>query len=172
MFANKQLFKYQSACMHVFIAVKSVAHIDGLAQEKRNSITNALGLRLFCNNPSILRCKVLCHHPREVHVAPEIQTKTRNEQTIQIYIYKHKRNKEHNKKTGKHANKQKSKTLMGIPQSMTALLSSQGLALSVMVLVHAMTKYVGVINPMGIRTIRSQKSKHYRCHYFSIRPWW
>ena len=28
-------------------------HIDGLVQEKRNSIANALELRLFCINPSI-----------------------------------------------------------------------------------------------------------------------
>ena len=32
-----------------------VRHIDGLVQERRNSIANALELRLFCTNPSILR---------------------------------------------------------------------------------------------------------------------
>ena len=29
------------------------SHIDGLMQERRNSIANALGLRLSCTNPSI-----------------------------------------------------------------------------------------------------------------------
>ena len=94
--------------MHVFIAVKSVAHIDGLVQEKRNAIANALALRLSCTNLLILRCKELCHHPREVHVAPEIQTKTRNEQTIQMQTKnkRHKRNKQHSEQTGKQTNKQ------------------------------------------------------------------
>ena len=32
----------------------SMHHIDGLMQERRNSIANALELRLSCNNPSIL----------------------------------------------------------------------------------------------------------------------
>ena len=33
---------------------QSSHHIDGLVQERRNSIANALELRLSCTNPSIL----------------------------------------------------------------------------------------------------------------------
>ena len=40
-------------------------HIDGLVQERRNSIVNALELRLPCTNPSISR-----HHPPFL---PELQ---------------------------------------------------------------------------------------------------
>ena len=32
---------------------KVIENIEGLAQERRNSIANALDLRLFCTNPSI-----------------------------------------------------------------------------------------------------------------------
>ena len=32
---------------------RSIAYFDGLGQERRNSITNALELRLSCINPSI-----------------------------------------------------------------------------------------------------------------------
>ena len=35
-------------------------HIDGLVQERRNSIANALELRLSCTNPSIWPSSVLC----------------------------------------------------------------------------------------------------------------
>ena len=34
----------------------SVDHIDGLAQERHNSIANALELRLSCTNPLIYTC--------------------------------------------------------------------------------------------------------------------
>ena len=36
-------------CYHHF----DQGHIDGLVQERRNPIANALELRLFCTNPSI-----------------------------------------------------------------------------------------------------------------------
>ena len=36
-----------------FLKVSCIAYIDGLVQKKRNSIANALELRLSCSNPSI-----------------------------------------------------------------------------------------------------------------------
>ena len=55
-------------------------HIDGLVQEKRNSIANALELRLSCAKPSIssyaydllLSPKVTCHVSRCVLTVPGI----------------------------------------------------------------------------------------------------
>ena len=39
-------------------------HIDGSMQERRNSIANALELRLYCTNPSIWR------HPKHMYIFP------------------------------------------------------------------------------------------------------
>ena len=36
---------------------ETIGHIDGLVQERRNSIANALELRLPCTNPS--KCQIL-----------------------------------------------------------------------------------------------------------------
>ena len=33
--------------------IHNTAHIDGLVQERRNTIANALQLRLSCTNPSV-----------------------------------------------------------------------------------------------------------------------
>ena len=39
----------------------SISHIDGLVLERRNSIANALELRLACTNPPHLQCTVSPH---------------------------------------------------------------------------------------------------------------
>ena len=41
--------------MSEFINMLTDSDIDGLVKERRNSITNALDLRLRCTNPSIWR---------------------------------------------------------------------------------------------------------------------
>ena len=38
---------------NTYLSRISVVYIDGLVQERRNSIANAMELRLFCINPSI-----------------------------------------------------------------------------------------------------------------------
>ena len=40
------------------------AYFDGFKQERHNSITNALELRLSCTNPSIYHCGISCREVR------------------------------------------------------------------------------------------------------------
>ena len=40
--------------------------MDGLEQERRNSIANALELRLSCTNPSIFACRLFFAHSSDV----------------------------------------------------------------------------------------------------------
>ena len=40
-------------CIHLWLIVANLPHIDGLVQERRNSIGISLELRLSCTNPSI-----------------------------------------------------------------------------------------------------------------------
>ena len=42
-----------------------LAHIDGLVQERRNSIANALKLRLSCINPSIWDINLVIFEPTD-----------------------------------------------------------------------------------------------------------
>ena len=41
-------------------------HIDGLVHERRNSIANALELRLYCTNPSIWDMNIKITYPAKV----------------------------------------------------------------------------------------------------------
>ena len=60
-FANRVIHWYLLMARHLQVTghelrlwLFSIYHIDGLAQERHNSIANALQLRLSCSNPSIL----------------------------------------------------------------------------------------------------------------------
>ena len=44
---------FQQKCFLNFKNNPPYPHIDGLVQERRNSIANALELRLSCNKPSV-----------------------------------------------------------------------------------------------------------------------
>ena len=45
-------------CALYVVLLVEIEHLDGLIQERRNSIANALELRLSCTNPSICNCRV------------------------------------------------------------------------------------------------------------------